>query len=117
MYFENRLTDADLQRAHDISPNPPPAMLMAGSFCALLEAIEGESRFQDDASESLRQPRDRRAIRALSTVRPSALEAFSEGRFEESPTISRLFVVLNAEMVDFLTVSPKIESYADVNAP
>jgi hypothetical protein len=40
MYFDNRLTDDDLQRAHDISPNPPSAMLMAGSFCALLEAID-----------------------------------------------------------------------------
>ncbi len=40
MYFDNRLTDDDLQRAHDLSPNPPPAMLMAGSFCALLEAID-----------------------------------------------------------------------------
>jgi hypothetical protein len=40
MYFENRLTEDDPQRAHVISPNPPPAMLMAGSFCALLEAID-----------------------------------------------------------------------------
>jgi hypothetical protein len=40
MYFDNHLTDDDLQRAHDISPNPPPAMPMAGSFCSLLEASE-----------------------------------------------------------------------------
>ncbi len=40
MYFENHLTADDLQRAHDICPNPPPAKLMAGSFCALLEAID-----------------------------------------------------------------------------
>src|SRR5689334_6213457 len=40
MYFDNRLTDDDMQRAHDACPNPPPALLMAGSYCALLEAID-----------------------------------------------------------------------------
>jgi hypothetical protein len=40
MYFDNRLTEDDVQRAHDICPNPPPALLMAGSFAALLEAID-----------------------------------------------------------------------------
>src|SRR5688572_30633728 len=40
MYFDNRLTDDDLQRMHDLCPNPPPALLMAGSFAALLEAID-----------------------------------------------------------------------------
>lgn len=40
MYFVNNLTDDDLQRVHDTCPDPPPAMLMAGSFAALLEAID-----------------------------------------------------------------------------
>jgi hypothetical protein len=40
MYFEKHLTEDDLQRAHDICPDPPPATLMAESFCALLEAID-----------------------------------------------------------------------------
>jgi hypothetical protein len=40
MYFDNHLTEADMQRTHDICPNPPPALLMAGSFAALLEAID-----------------------------------------------------------------------------
>jgi hypothetical protein len=40
MYFDNRLTEDDMQRVHDICPSPPPALLMAGSFAALLEAID-----------------------------------------------------------------------------
>jgi hypothetical protein len=40
MFFDNRLTDDDMQRVHDICPDPPPALLMAGSFAALLEAID-----------------------------------------------------------------------------
>lgn len=40
MYFEKYLTDDDLQRAHDNCPNPPPATLLAGSYCSLLEAID-----------------------------------------------------------------------------
>ena len=40
MYFNNSLTDDDLQRMHDICPSTPPALLMAGSFAALLEAID-----------------------------------------------------------------------------
>lgn len=40
MYFDNRLSNDDLQRVHDTCPDPPPALLMAGSFCALLEAID-----------------------------------------------------------------------------
>jgi hypothetical protein len=40
MCFDNRLTDDDLQRVHGTCPNPPPALLMAGSFAALLEAID-----------------------------------------------------------------------------
>jgi hypothetical protein len=40
MYFVNNLTDDDFQRVHDTCPDPPPAMLMAGSFAALLEAID-----------------------------------------------------------------------------
>ena len=40
MYFVNNLTDDDFQRVHDTCPDPPPAMLLAGSFAALLEAID-----------------------------------------------------------------------------
>ena len=40
MYVEKHLTEEDLQRVHDTCPNPPPALLMAGSFAALLEAID-----------------------------------------------------------------------------
>ena len=40
MYFVNNLTDDDFQRVHDTFPDPPPAMLLAGSFTALLEAID-----------------------------------------------------------------------------
>ena len=40
MYFVNNLTDDDFQRVHDTCSNPPPAMLMAESFAALLEAID-----------------------------------------------------------------------------
>jgi hypothetical protein len=40
MYIEKHFTEDDLQRAHDICPDPPPATLMADSFCALLEAID-----------------------------------------------------------------------------
>ena len=29
MFFDNRLTEDDMQRVHDICPNPPPALLMA----------------------------------------------------------------------------------------
>ena len=40
MYFVNNLTDDDFQRVHDTFPDPPRAMLLAGSFAALLEAID-----------------------------------------------------------------------------
>ena len=40
MWIENHLTDDDLQRAHDHTPQPPPATLLAGSYLALLEAVE-----------------------------------------------------------------------------
>lgn len=40
MFFDNRLNEDDMQRVHDTCPNPPPALLMAGSFAALLEAID-----------------------------------------------------------------------------
>jgi hypothetical protein len=29
-----------MERAHNLCPKPPPALLMAGSFCPLLEAID-----------------------------------------------------------------------------
>lgn len=40
MYIENRLTDDDMQRAHDRSPVPPPPTLLAGSYLSLLEAVD-----------------------------------------------------------------------------
>jgi hypothetical protein len=40
MYFVNNLTDDDFQWVHDTCPDPPPAMFLAGSFAALLEAID-----------------------------------------------------------------------------
>jgi len=40
MYFTNELTPDDMQRVGEVCPNPPPALLMAGSFAALLEAID-----------------------------------------------------------------------------
>jgi hypothetical protein len=40
MFFDNRLTGDDMQRMHDNCPNPPPPLLLAGSFAALLEAID-----------------------------------------------------------------------------
>jgi hypothetical protein len=40
MYIVNELTDDDFQRVHDTCPDPPSAMLIAGSFAALLEAID-----------------------------------------------------------------------------
>jgi len=40
MYIENYLTDDDMQRAHDKSPKPPPATLLASSYLCLLEAID-----------------------------------------------------------------------------
>jgi hypothetical protein len=39
MWIENHLTDEDLQRAHDQTPQPPPATVLAGSYLALLEAV------------------------------------------------------------------------------
>jgi hypothetical protein len=40
MYFVNNLTNDDFQRVHDAYPDPPPAMLLAGAFAAVLEAID-----------------------------------------------------------------------------
>lgn len=40
MYFTNHLRDDEMQRVADTCPDPPPALLMAGSFAALLEAID-----------------------------------------------------------------------------
>jgi hypothetical protein len=40
MYFTNHLGDDEMQRVADICPDPPPALLIAGSFAALLEAID-----------------------------------------------------------------------------
>lgn len=39
MYIANDLSDDDMQRAHDVSPKPPPPTLLAGSYLALLEAV------------------------------------------------------------------------------
>ena len=40
MYIENRLTDDDMQRAHDKSPVLPPPTLLAESYLSLLEAVD-----------------------------------------------------------------------------
>ena len=39
VYIANDLSDDDMQRAHDVSPKPPPPTLLAGSYLALLEAV------------------------------------------------------------------------------
>ena len=40
MWIQNELSDDDMQRAHDTSPKPPAATTLAGSYLALLEAID-----------------------------------------------------------------------------
>jgi hypothetical protein len=40
VFVQDNLTEAHMQRAHDNSPNPPPPTLLAGSYLALLEAID-----------------------------------------------------------------------------
>ena len=40
MWIQNELSDDDMQRAHDTSPKPPATTTLAGSYLALLEAID-----------------------------------------------------------------------------